>query len=65
MNQMRELLNGQSNSKPYLKSKEVREILQCSNSTLQTLRANGKLPYRDVLGTKYYAYEDVMRLFQS
>lgn len=46
----------------WLKSKEVREILQISHGTLQTLRLNGSLTFSKVGGTIYYANEDIDKL---
>ncbi len=49
----------------WLKSTEVRELLNCSAGTLQNLRVNGTLPFTKIGGTTYYAYEDVMEALQK
>ncbi len=46
----------------WLKSKEVRELLQISHGTLQNLRINGSLTFSKVGGTIYYANEDIEKL---
>ena len=51
--------------KKYLKSPEVREMLQISPGTLQNLRINGTLPYTKVGGVIYYAYEDIIKMLHQ
>lgn len=46
----------------YVKSKMARSILQLSAGKLQLLRIQGKLPYRKIGGTYYYAYDDIEKL---
>ncbi len=46
----------------WLKSNEVRELLQISNGTLQTLRINGNLTFSKVGGTIYYDNDDIEKL---
>lgn len=45
--------------RPWLKSGEVRKLLNISLGTLQTLRSNGTLRYNKVGGTIYYDYKDI------
>jgi len=45
--------------KKWLKSSEVREMLNISPGTLQTLRINGTLPYTKIGGTHYYDAADI------
>jgi|ERR1035437_311234 hypothetical protein len=45
-------------NKPWLKSCEVRKLLNISSGTLQTLRGNGTLRYNKVGGIIYYHYEE-------
>ena len=49
----------------YLKSKQVKRILKCSDSTLQYYRDSGKLPYKKVGSTYYYTTEDIEKLMKS
>lgn len=53
--------NGQSEKK-WLKSKEVRTLLNISPGTLQTLRINGTLTYTKVGGIIYYDQLDIDKL---
>ena len=45
-----------------LKSYQVRNMLNISPGTLQTLRVNGTLPYKKVGGIIYYKYDDILKL---
>ncbi len=45
--------------KQWLKSYEVRELLNISPGTLQHLRVSGTLPFTKVGGTIYYDYSDI------
>jgi hypothetical protein len=49
--------NGQPQKK-WLKSPDVRKLLNISPGTLQNLRINGTLPYTKVGGVIYYDMED-------
>ena len=53
--------NGQPEKK-WLKSKEVRALLNISPGTLQTLRINGTLTYTKVGGIIYYDQLDIDKL---
>lgn len=48
--------------KQFLKSREVMEMLGCSESKLSSLRASGKLPCRKIQGTYYYKQVDISAL---
>ena len=51
--------------KRYLKSSEVRDLLQVSSGTLQNLRINGTLPYTKVGGIIYYDIEEIQNLMTA
>jgi len=51
--------------KEWLRSSEVRTLLNISAGTLQTLRINGSLSYTKVGGTLYYSYKDIQKLLSS
>lgn len=52
--------------KKWMKSVEVRKLLNISPGTLQTLRINGTLPYTKIGGTNYYNASDIdVLLFQN
>jgi len=49
----------------WLKSKEVRKILNCSPGTLQNLRIKNILPYTKIGGAIYYLYDDIENLLNK
>jgi hypothetical protein len=51
--------------KQWLKSTEVRKLLNISPGTLQNLRINGTLSYTKVGGIIYYAYADLMKVLEE
>ncbi|MFV0472178.1 MAG: helix-turn-helix domain-containing protein [Paludibacteraceae bacterium] len=51
--------------KKWLKSSEVRKMLNVSPGTLQTLRINGTLPFTKVGGTNYYNLNDIEKLLSN
>jgi Helix-turn-helix domain len=63
-------LNEMFNAKPqqqkqWLKSSEVRKLLNISSGTLQNLRINGTLSYTKIGGIIYYAYNDLMKVLDE
>lgn len=52
-------------NRQWLKSKDVRRMLQCSPGTLQNLRINGTLPFTKVGGTIFYKYENVIQMLND
>lgn len=52
-------------TKKWLKSVEVRKLLNISPGTLQTLRLNGTLPYTKIGGTNYYSLTDIEKLLSK
>lgn len=66
INEIKVLLSGtnQTSQSELLKSGEVKAILNCSDSKLDTLRRSGKLPFTRVIGTLYYKRSDVLSLAQ-
>ncbi|MFT3738460.1 MAG: helix-turn-helix domain-containing protein [Breznakibacter sp.] len=57
--------HGGQPSKKWLKSPEVRKLLNISPGTLQNLRVNGTLPYTKMGGALYYDYEDIQKILQA
>lgn len=53
-----------SGQKQWLRSAEVRELLNISSGTLQNLRIKGTLRYSKVGGTIYYDFQDIKKLMQ-
>jgi hypothetical protein len=67
INEMKRLFkeyNGQP-TKKWLKSPDVRRILNLSAGTLQNLRLNGSLPFTKIGGVIYYDFADIQALLQS
>jgi predicted site-specific integrase-resolvase len=63
LNEIKSIINEAPQKKQkWLKSNEVRELLQISNGTLQTLRINGNLTFSKVGGTIYYSSDDIEKL---
>ena len=61
------LFNNGSNAiqKRWLKSPEVRKLLDISPGTLQNLRINGTLPYTKMGGVVYYDYDDIQKILNG
>jgi hypothetical protein len=55
----------QGQSKQWLKSAEVRKLLNISPGTLQNLRINGTLRYSKIGGMMYYKLEDITKLLEG
>ncbi|MCL1674304.1 helix-turn-helix domain-containing protein [Elizabethkingia meningoseptica] len=63
---LRELLHSKpAQHKKWLKSIEVRKLLNISSGTLQNLRINGTLSYTKVGGTMYYDHQDIDKLLND
>lgn len=56
--------SGPQKNKQWLKSGEVRKLLNISPGTLQTLRINKTLSYTKIGGIIYYASSDLEKLLQ-
>ena len=56
---------GQGEAKKWLKSNEVRKLLNISPGTLQNLRINGTLRYTKIGGMMYYKLEDINKLLEG
>lgn len=67
LDEISKLLEDSKELKPkkWLKSTEVRKILNVSPGTLQTLRINGILPYTKVGGTHYYSLNEIEKLMSK
>ncbi len=51
--------------KQWLKSFEVRKLLNISSGTLQHLRDTGRLPFSKVGGIIYYEYEGIKNMMET
>ena len=66
LSELKELIKpGQGQSKQWLKSAEVRKLLNISPGTLQNLRINGTLRYTKIGGMMYYKLEDITKLLEG
>jgi hypothetical protein len=55
----------QEQRKQWLKSSEVRKLLNISPGTLQNLRINGTLRYTKIGGMLYYKLDDIHKLLEG
>jgi hypothetical protein len=51
--------------KRWLRSPEVRKMLDISPGTLQNLRINGTLPFSKIGGVIYYPHEGIVRVLEE
>ena len=56
---------GQSQPKKWLKSSEVRKMLNISPGTLQNLRINGTLRFTKMGSIMYYKLEDINKILED
>lgn len=63
---LKEMLNSKlQQQKQWLKSGEVRKLLNISPGTLQNLRINGTLTYTKIGGIMYYDNSDIDKLLSD
>ena len=66
LSELKELLKvNPQQAKQWLKSKEVRKLLNISPGTLQTLRINKTLTYTKIGGILYYDNADIDKLLST
>ena len=66
LSELKEILQNRSpEQKKWLRSKEVRELLQISPGTLQNYRINGTIRYTKFGNTFYYSLEEIDRLLEK
>ncbi|MFV8271277.1 helix-turn-helix domain-containing protein [Flavobacterium sp. GT2N3] len=67
LEEIRKIIGSQTTtqSKKWLKSNEVRKLLNISPGTLQNLRINGTLSYTKIGGTIYYDQTDIEKLLNG
>ena len=64
--ELKNILSGHSNQpRKWLKSYEVREMLNISPGTLQNMRVQGTITFTKIGGLTFYAYEDIVKLMES
>lgn len=63
---IKDLLQGKNTEqKLWLRTSEVKKLLNISSGTLQNLRINGTLSYSKIGGTLYYNYKDIEKLLKD
>ena len=67
LQEIKTLFQNQTEFKPkkWLRSPEVRDMLDISPGTLQNLRINGTLPYTKMGGVIYYEYADILKVLKT
>jgi hypothetical protein len=66
LNDLKQLIQPQSQQvKKWLKSYEVRKLLNISAGTLQNLRINGTLAFTKIGGLMYYKYSDIEKVLNG
>jgi hypothetical protein len=66
LNDLKEIINSKpQQTKQWLKSNEVRKLLNISPGTLQNLRINGTLSYTKIGGIMYYNHTDIDKLLNG
>ncbi|HXS36940.1 MAG TPA: helix-turn-helix domain-containing protein [Flavipsychrobacter sp.] len=68
LEEFKTLLKGNGSNglnKKWLKSNEVRKLLDISPGTLQNMRVNGTLPFTKIGGVIYYDQDDIQKMFLS
>lgn len=65
INELSQFVNSPSQENKLLKNSNLMEYLGCSYSTIENLRNAGILPYKKVMGTYYYLYDEVRKVFEQ
>lgn len=65
ISEIKNLISQNPESKKWLRSAEVRKLLNISPSTLQTLRINGTLPFSLIGNIYYYSYKDIVKILEN
>ncbi len=55
----------ESQNKQWLRSSEVRKMLNISPGTLQNLRVNGTLPFRKIGGSMFYSKSEIDQIMEG
>ena len=63
--EIKELLSTQPKKRQYLKSEDVREMLNISHGTLQTMRINRTIPWTKIGGIIYYEYDAIIKVLEK
>lgn len=55
----------ENQNKQWLRSSEVRKMLNISPGTLQNLRINGTLPFRKIGGSMFYSKSEIDQIMEG
>ena len=66
LTEINRLLSSQPKPLPtVLRGSQVKKLLNCSDSKLETLRKTGQLPFVKILGTIYYQLDHINQLINQ
>ena len=63
--EIKESLNSNTVNKKWLKTSQVKELLNISSGTLKNLRVTEQLPYSKLGGTLFYDLDDIMEILNQ
>ena len=63
--ELKEIISHNPKPQKWIRSAEVREMMNISAGTLQTLRVNGTLSFTKIGGIHYYQQADIIKIFTS
>lgn len=58
-------LNKKDEQKEWIKTFDVRKLLDISQNTLVSLRRNGTIRFSKIGGTFYYKHDDILKLLEG
>lgn len=58
-------LNKKEEQKEWIKTFDVRKLLDISQNTLVSLRRNGTIRFSKIGGTFYYKHDDILKLLEG
>jgi hypothetical protein len=61
---IKEIINHNPQPQKWIRSADVRKMLNISPGTLQTFRVNGILPFTKIGNITYYKSEEIQKLFE-
>ncbi len=62
---IKEMIGNTEKPAQWLRSSEVRKLLKISPGTLQNLRINGTLNYKQIGGIIFYKYDDIQKMLEK
>ena len=65
ISQISNLLEGKSNTSEWLKSAQVKKMLNISSGTLQNYRVNGTIPYTRIGETIFYDRKEIEKILND